>query len=74
MFLEKTEYYNSNAPRANGVSLARLQAEQAHLDALALQASADDITGRFPGDWHERWMRDYAISAQFGNMELSMTA
>lgn len=72
MFYEKTEYYNSNAPRVDGVSFARLQTEQAHLDALALLASADDITGRLPRD--EQWYRDYAISAQFGNMELSMTA
>jgi len=72
MFLEKTEYYNSNAPRVDGVSFARLQTEQAYVDALALQASADDITGRLPRD--EQWYRNIAISAQFGNMELSMSA
>ncbi len=72
MFLEKTEYYNSNAPRVDGVSFARQQAEQAHIDALALQASADDITGRLTRA--ELCYLEQAVSAQFGNMELSMTA
>lgn len=77
MLYEKTEYYNSNAPRVNGVSFAQEQTEAELLNALwiqhnALQASADDITGICDRD--ERWYLEQAILANFGNMSLGMTA
>jgi len=43
MFLEKTEYYNSNAPRANGVSFARVQQELIWQDELIAQQKRDAL-------------------------------
>ena len=59
MFLEKTEYYNSNAPRANGISLARVQQELIWDDELIAQQV------------NERQMQ---FSAQFGNMECAINS
>jgi len=59
MFLEKTEYYNSNAPRANGVSFAQVQQELIWEDELIAQQV------------NERQMQ---FSAQFGNMECAINA
>jgi hypothetical protein len=73
MVYEKTDYFNSNAPRANGVSFARTVQQETQLNELSdLQASANEITGISVRD--EQWYRNLAISAQVGNMELSMTA
>jgi len=41
MFLEKTDYYNSNAPRANGVSFARVQQELIWQNELIAQQKTD---------------------------------
>jgi len=43
MFLEKTEYYNSNAPRANGVSFAQVQQELIWEDELIAQQKRDAL-------------------------------
>ena len=43
MFYEKTEYYNSNAPRANGVSFTRVQQELIWDDALIAQQKTDAL-------------------------------
>ena len=59
MFLEKTDYYNSNAPRANGVSFAQVQQEIIWEDSLLAQQV------------NERQMQ---FSAQFGNMECAINA
>jgi hypothetical protein len=59
MFLEKTEYYNSNAPRANGVSFAQVQQELIWEDELIAQQA------------NERQMQ---FSAQFGNMECAINS
>ena len=59
MFLEKTDYYNSNAPRANGVSFARVQQEIIWEDSLLAQQI------------NERQMQ---FSAQFGNMECTINS
>jgi len=59
MFLEKTDYYNSNAPRANGVSFAQVQQEIIWEDSLLAQQI------------NERQMQ---FSAQFGNMECAINA
>jgi hypothetical protein len=59
MFLEKTEYYNSNAPRANGVSFAQVQQELIWEDELIAQQV------------NERQMQ---FSAQFGNMECAINS
>jgi hypothetical protein len=59
MFLEKTDYYNSNAPRANGVSFARVQQEIIWEDSLLAQQI------------NERQMQ---FSAQFGNMECAINS
>ena len=59
MFLEKTDYYNSNAPRANGVSFAQVQQEIIWEDSLLAQQV------------NERQMQ---FSAQFGNMECAINS
>ena len=59
MFLEKTDYYNSNAPRANGVSFAQVQQEIIWEDSLHAQQI------------NERQMQ---FSAQFGNMECAINS
>jgi len=59
MFLEKTEYYNSNAPRANGVSLSRIRQELIWDDELIAQ------------QMDERQMQ---FSAQFGNMDCAINS
>jgi len=59
MFLEKTEYYNSNAPRANGVSFAQVQQELIWENELIAQQV------------NERQMQ---FSAQFGNMECAINS
>jgi len=59
MTLERTDYYNSNAPRANGISLARVQQELIWDDELIAQQV------------NERQMQ---FSAQFGNMECAINA
>jgi len=59
MFLEKTDYYNSNAPRANGVSFARVQQEIIWEDSLLAQQI------------NEQQMQ---FSAQFGNMECAINS
>jgi len=59
MFLEKTDYYNSNAPRANGVSFAQVQQEIIWEDSLLAQQI------------NERQMQ---FSAQFGNMECAINS
>ena len=59
MFLEKTEYYNSNARRANGVSFAQAQQEIIWEDELLAQQT------------NERQMQ---FSAQFGNMECAINS
>ena len=41
--LERTDYYNSNAPRANGVSLARVQQELIWEDELIAQQKTDGL-------------------------------
>lgn len=59
MFVEKTDYYNSNAPRANGVSFAQVQQEIIWEDSLLAQQV------------NERQMQ---FSAQFGNMECAINS
>jgi len=59
MFLEKTDYYNSNAPRANGVSFARVQQEIIWEDSLLAQQKIE---------------RQMQFSAQFGNMECAINS
>ncbi len=47
MILEKTDYYNSNAPRANGVSYAQLQQEIIWNDELLARQKADQVAANF---------------------------
>lgn len=57
--LERTDYYNSNAPRANGISFAKVQQEIIWQDELIAQQI------------NERQMQ---FSAQFGNMECAINS
>jgi hypothetical protein len=43
MALERTDYYNSNAPRVNGVSFAQIQQELIWDDELIAQQKADAL-------------------------------
>ena len=60
MALERTDYYNSNAPRANGVSFARVQQELIWEDELiAQQLIAQQKTD--------------ALMSHLGNIECALT-
>lgn len=47
MTLERTDYYNSNACRANGISFAQVQQELIWDDELIAQQKRDALSAQF---------------------------